>query len=119
MLAACVGLLLPAGPVQAQAPSGIATHTIPAAQVDSVRTDSIRHPVPSRASFPGFPGGVRRPPPGTRAPWACGPKRRYAHTGTLVGAGVGALYALSEGEHPVPGAFFFGLFGYMVGMMFD
>ena len=97
----------------------MAPDTIPAAPGDSARADSIRHPIPGRPTLPELPEVFRRPPPDTREPWPLGPRSRYAHTGTLVGAGVGALYAWSRGEHPIPGAFFFGVFGYMIGMMFD
>lgn len=118
-LSSCVAILLAATPVHGQEPSGTPPQTPAVAPVDSVRADSIRHPIPGLPAIPELPEMFRRPPPDLRAPWPFGPKKRYAHTGTLVGAGVGALYAWSEGEHPIPGAFFFGLFGYMVGMMFD
>lgn len=119
VLSACFGILLAPGPVHAQARSGFAGDTIPVAPGDSVRADSIRHPIPGLPAIPELPEVFRRPPPDLRAPWPFGPKNRYAHTGTLVGAGVGALYAWSEGEHPFVGGVLFGIMGYMVGLMFD
>lgn len=119
VLSSCVGIVLAAAPVLGQEPSGTPPRTPAVTLADSARADSIRHPVPGLPAIPELPEMFRRPPPDMRAPWPFGPKSRYAHTGTLVGAGVGALHAWSEGEHPIPGVFFFGLFGYMVGMMFD
>ena len=119
LLAAVAVSLAAAAPAHAQVRTGTAPDTIAVAQADSVRVDSIRHPIPGRPTLPEPPEVFRRPPPDLRAPWPFGPKNRYAHTGTLVGAGVGALYAWSEGDHPIPGAFLFGVLGYMVGLMFD
>lgn len=119
VLSFCVAIVLAAAPVHGQDPSGTPPRTPAVTQGDSVRADSIRHPIPGLPAIPELPEMFRRPPPDLRAPWPFGPKNRYAHTGTLVGAGVGALHAWSEGEHPIPRGFFFGLFGYMVGMMFD
>lgn len=118
-LSACIGILLAAAPVHGQEPGGPPPQMPAVAPGDSTRADSIRHPIPGRPTLPELPEMFRRPPPDLRAPWPFGPKNRYAHTGTLVGAGVGALYALSEGEHPVVGAALFGVLGYWVGLMFD
>jgi hypothetical protein len=119
VLSSCVAILLAAAPVHGQEPGGTPPQTPAVAPGDSVRADSIRHPVPGLPAIPELPEMFRRPPPDMRAPWPFGPKNRYAHTGTLVGAGVGALYAWSEGEHPITGAALFGVLGYMVGLMFD
>jgi hypothetical protein len=119
VLSFCVAILLAATPAHGQEPSSTPPQAPAVAPGDSVRADSIRHPVPGLPAIPELPEVFRRPPPDMRAPWPLGPKNRYAHTATLVGAGVGALYAWSQGEHPIPGAVFTGLFGYIIGMMFD
>ncbi len=119
ILAALAALLAVAAPASAQERSAAARDTIPAAHGDSIAADSIRHPVPGWPRGPELPEVFRRPPPDTREPWPLGPKNRYAHAGALAGAAAGTLLGLAEGKHPVPGAFFFGLFGYMIGMMFD